>query len=99
MMENSTTFIACLSLVAFVVSVITELTKNISFLKKIPTILQVLLLSVLLWVILYFAACDTGYCVFTWYTLVGAIVAGFISAYVSSYGWEKLNEVKGKYFK
>jgi hypothetical protein len=91
--------ITAVGVIAAIVSVITEMTKDIGFLKKIPTILQVIILSVVLWIIAYLAACGAGYATFTWYFLVSAIVAGFITAYVSSYGWEKLNDVFLRYQK
>ena len=79
-----------LGFVAFFVSVITELTKEMTFLKKIPTIWQVVVLSVAIWIVVFFAACSLGYCQREWYLLVGSVMAGFFSAFIASYGWEKL---------
>lgn len=91
--------ITAVGVIAAIVSIITEMTKEIGFLKKIPTILQVIILSVVLWIVAYLAACGMNYITFTWYYLAAAMVAGFITAYVSSYGWEKLNDAFKRYKK
>lgn len=97
--SNTGTIITAIGIIATIVSIITEMTKNIGFLKKVPTILQVIVLSILLWIVFYFAVCGMGYLTFEWFTLVAAVVAGFITAYVSSYGWEKLYDVFKRYKK
>lgn len=96
---NTGVIVTAIGVIAAIVSVITEMTKNIGVLKKIPTILQVIILSILLWIVLYLGVCGAGILVFEWFTLVAAIIAGFITAYVSSYGWEKLNDAFKRYKK
>ena len=91
--------ITAVGVIAAIVSIITEMTKEIGFLKRIPTILQVIILSIALWIATYLATCEMSYITFTWYYLVAVIVAGFITAYVSSYGWEKLNDAFKRYKK
>lgn len=97
--NNVSIIIAAIGIIAAIVSIITELTKDIGFLAKIPTVLQVIVLSVVFWVVLYFAAISANYIVFQWYTLFAALVAGIITAYVSSYGWEKLTDAFKRYKK
>lgn len=99
MFEQSALVISALGVIAFIVSLITELTKEIGFLKKIPTMLQVVVLSIILWIVFYLALCTSGTYTFVWYMLICAVVAGFISAYIASYGWEKLSEIYSKYVK
>ena len=96
---NTGVIITAMGVIATIVSIITEMTKEIGFLNKIPTILQVIVLSVVLWVILFFGAVGAGVIAYSWFMLVGAIVAGFITAYISSYGWEKLNDAFKRYKK
>ena len=96
---NTGVIITAMGVIAAIVSVITEMTKEIGFLKKIPTILQVIVLSVVLWVILFFSACGAGTITYSWFMFVASIVAGFITAYISSYGWEKLNDALKRYKK
>lgn len=97
--NNATIIVTAIGVIAFLVSVITELTKNISVLKKIPTVLQVIALSIILWIVLYMGACSAGYLAFDWFMLIASIIAGFITAYVSSYGWEKLTDAFKRYNK
>ena len=97
--NNSAIIVAAMGIIAAIVSIITEMTKNIGYLKKIPTILQVIVVSVVLWVLLYTALISAGVFVFEWFMLVAAIIAGVITAYISSYGWEKLNDVFKRYKK
>lgn len=99
LVENSGAIVAVIGAIAALVSIITEMTKNIGFLKKIPTILQVIVISIVLWIVLYLGLCSAGYLIFQWYMLVVSVVAGFISAYVSSYGWEKLADAFSRYKK
>ncbi len=96
---NTGVIITAMGVIAAIVSVITEMTKEIGFLSKIPTMLQVIVLSVALWVIFYFGACGMGTVTYSWFMLVASIVAGFITAYISSYGWEKLNDAFNRYKK
>lgn len=98
-MNNVSVIITLIGVIATLVSIITEMTKDIGFLKKIPTILQVIVLSIIFWIILYASVCSAGYLVFEWFMLMAAIIAGFITAYVSSYGWEKLSDAFKRYQK
>lgn len=90
---NLTTLIMVISALAFIVSVFTEVTKNISIFKKIPTDLQVLTVSVLLTVLSYFAYASYSNGKITWYYIVGAIVIGLFVAFVAMYGWDKFRQL------
>jgi hypothetical protein len=83
--------IAVISLLAFLVSLITEVIKNLGFMRKIPTNIVVLVLSVGLCLIAYLAYCSICECRIYWYSIIGSILGGFIVAYVATYGWEKLH--------
>ena len=48
---------AMIGVLALIVSIITELTKNIGFLARIPTVLQVVVTAVVLSVVMYCAQC------------------------------------------
>ena len=53
--NNLVTVLAIIGVMAFLVSVITEVTKGIGFLSKVPTDVQVIVLSVVLCLLAYFA--------------------------------------------
>lgn len=77
----------------FMVMVITQVTKNISFLKKVPTDLYVIVLSFVLCTVSYFAYISYFEQPFVWYFLAGAMLCSFIIAFLVMYGWAKLKEL------
>ena len=85
--------VAVLGVLAFVVSVITELIKNLGKLYDIPTDAVVIVLSEVLSIVAFFGYNTYAARVFVWYELVAAIIAGFIVAFISMYGWDKLTEL------
>ena len=88
---------AALGALAMLVSVITEVVKNVGVLKKLPTDLLVLVLSVGLCVAAYFAA--AGHYGFggAWYMVLGAAAAGFVVAFIAMFGWEKLGALRQRF--
>ena len=77
----------------FVVSVITEVIKGIGVFKKIPTDIVVIILSMVLTVVAFFAYAQYASLVGTWYLIVAAIIGGFFVAFIAMYGWSKLKEL------
>ena len=80
LVEHSATILAVLCAICILVSVITEFTKEIGFLKKIPTDLQVLVLSMIVCIIGFFAFISWKNIPFMWYYLVAIIFSSFIVA-------------------
>lgn len=88
-----TQLITVIGVLAFIISVITEVTKNVSFLAKIPTQLQVIVLSLVICVAGLFAwSSYSGFTVY-WYYVVGVLILAFIVALVTIEGWEKVTEI------
>jgi hypothetical protein len=87
------------SVLAFVVSVIVELTKNLPGLSKIPTDIEVVVLSVVITVAALFAYASYSSLVVLWYMVVGAVLCGFFVAFVAMFGWEKLTTLWGRFKK
>lgn len=84
-------------ILAFVVSVIIEVIKNVSFLKNIPTDLVVIVLSEVLTVLLSLAYMSYHGIAVTWYLVVGSFIAGFFVAFVAMYGWDKITELYSRF--
>ena len=84
-------------ILAFVVSVIIEVIKNVSFLKNIPTDLVVIVLSEVLTVLSFLAYMSYAAIAITWYLVVGAIIAGFFVAFIAMYGWDKFTELYDRF--
>ena len=77
-------------ILAFLVSVIVEVTKELPWFKKLPTDLMVIVLAIVLTVLAFFAYMSYMSLAITWYFVVGAIIAGFFVAFIAMFGWEKL---------
>lgn len=84
------TILAVIGLLALIVSVVTEVTKGVPILAKIPTNVQVIVLSITLTLVAYFAYVSYSGTAVVWYYVVATLLAGFIVAYVVMYGWDKL---------
>lgn len=84
------TILAVIGILALIVSIITEVTKGVAVLSKIPTNLQVIVLSITLTLVAYFAYITYSGSEIIWYYIVADIIAGFTVAYVTLYGWDKL---------
>jgi hypothetical protein len=78
---------------AFLVSVTTELTKGLGFLAKIPTNLQVIVTSLALCLISYFAYTSIASVPLLWYCVVGAIIGSFIISLISIRGWKVVIDI------
>lgn len=85
--------IAIIGVLAFLVSVITQVFKGVSVLSKIPTDILVFILSIGLTVVVFIAYMQYIQQAILWYMILAAIIAGFIVAFVAMYGWEKFSEL------
>lgn len=83
--------VAAVAILAFVVSAIIEVIKNIGPLKNVPTDAVVIVLSMVITVAAYFGLISYYGRIFVWYELALAIIGSFIVAYVAMFGWEKLS--------
>ena len=91
--ETLPQLMAAIGALAFVVSVITEVIKGIGVMKKVPTDIVVIVLSMVLTVAAFFAYAQYAALVVTWYWAVAALICGFFVAFIAMYGWSKLNEL------
>lgn len=80
-------------ILATVVQVITELTKEIGPLKKTSTELQVILTSLMLTPVTMIALAQYYKVKVEWFMVFASFIAAFIIAYVAMYGWEKLSGI------
>ena len=91
------TIILAIGVLAFCVSVITEVFKGVGLLAKIPTDALVLVLSLALTITAFVAYMQYIQQAILWYMILAAIMAGFLVAFVAMYGWEKLTELWGRF--
>ena len=88
--NNIVIVLSLIGVLAFLVSVITEVTKNIGFLEQIPTDMQVIFMSIVLCQWLYFTYVSYMGIGIRWFYIVGCLIAAFIVSFVAMYGWDKL---------
>lgn len=91
--ETLSQLVVAIGALAFVVSVITEVIKGIGVMKKVPTDIVVIILSMVLTVVALFAYAQYAALVVAWYWVVAALICGFFVAFIAMYGWSKLNEL------
>lgn len=97
--ENSVLLIGILGALAFAVSLVVEVLKELPGIKKIPTKLFVVIISLIVTVVaLCIYSAIKGIAVL-WYHIVLAVFAAFVVAYISMYGWDTLNELKDRFIK
>ncbi len=99
LLQNLTLIMAVVGVLAFVVSVITQVFKGVGVLAKIPTDILVFALSIALTVVAYVAYMDYIQQTVIWYMFVVAVIAGFLVAFVAMYGWEKISELWKRFYK
>ena len=84
-------FLSFVCFFPFFFSVITQLI-NVFF-KNVPTDFVVFVLSIALTVTAFIAYMQYIKSEMLWYMIVASVIAGFIVAFVSMFGWEKLSEL------
>lgn len=87
---NLEMLLSVMGALVFLVNVIVEVTKNLYPLNQVHTNYYVTGLSIVLTVLIYFSYISYSGRKFIWYYLVAAIILGFLVAYVSMLGWDKL---------
>lgn len=89
--------VSAVGALAFVVSVITEVTKRLPGFNKIPTDLEVLVLSISLTTLSFMAYVSYTAKSASWYLVVGSVIAGFFVAFIAMYGWSKLTDLYSRF--
>lgn len=93
LIANMTLILAIIGAIAFLVSVITQVIKNISIFNKVPTDIIVFILSIGITVTAFIAYMQYIHMTILLYMILAAIMAGFIVAFVAMFGWEKLSDL------
>lgn len=99
LLTNMTILLGVIGILAFAVSIIVQVFKGVSFLKKIPTDILVFVLSIGLTVTAFVAYMQYIQQTILWYMILAAILAGLLVAFVAMYGWEKVSELWKRFYK
>lgn len=95
-MEIVTYALIAIGVTAFIVSVITQAIKEMPILKKIPTNVVVLVLSLILCPVEVVVLCQYYNIVILWYYIFASFIAAFIVYLVATGGWERVTELWNK---
>lgn len=82
-----------IGVLAFLVSVITQVIKEIPFLKKFQTNAVALVLSLILCPLAVIILCVYLKARLLWYYIVGSLIAAFIVYLVATGGWERVSKM------
>lgn len=97
--EYSTAIIGILGVLAFAVSLITELLKDMPGIKKMPTKAFVIIVSLIVTVAALLIYAAYAHIVLLWHYVALAVFAAFVVAYIAMYGWDTLKELKDRFVK
>lgn len=93
LMQLLTYLLIAIGAAAFLVSAITQVIKDMPYLKKIQTNVVALVVSLIMCPIAVIIACQYFNIVITWYYIFASFIAAFIVYLVSTGGWEKVSEM------
>lgn len=98
-LTNVSELLTVVAVICTLISVITEFTKEIGVLKRIPTDLQVLVISIIICTIVYFAYLSYTKITFVWYYLVAVFFGSFVVAIICTRGWDYLINIWKRFFR
>ena len=99
LLTNMSMILLVAAAICTLVSIITEFTKEIGILNRIPTDLQVLVLSIIICTIVFFAYISYAKISFVWYYLVATIFAAFVIAIICIKGWDYLIGIWKRFYR
>lgn len=99
LITNMTLLLGVIGILAFAVSVVVQVFKGVSVLKKIPTDILVFVLSIGLTVTAFVAYMQYVQQTILWYMIIASILAGLLVAFVAMYGWEKVSELWKRFYR
>lgn len=91
LLQYLTYALIAIGVLAFLVSVVTQVIKEMPGLKNIQTNLVALSASVILCLLAVIIFCLYFQYIIMWYYLAGAVIAAFIVYMVATGGWEKIS--------
>lgn len=93
LMQYVTLALIVIGALAFLVSVITQVIKEMPWISKIQTNAVALVISLILCPLAVVILCIWLGITIVWYYIIGAVIAAFIVYLVATGGWEKVSEM------
>lgn len=98
-MDKLAILLLVVAAICTLITVITEFTKEVGILKKIPTSFQVLLTSIIICEICLFVALSYFDIRLLWYYPVAVLFVAFIIAFICTRGWDYLLEIFKRFYR
>jgi hypothetical protein len=93
MMQYVTYGLALIGALAFLVSIVVQVIKEMPGLNKIPTSIVTLVTSLILCPVALIILCTYYKMVITWYYVFASFLAAFVVYLVATGGWEKVKSI------
>lgn len=93
LMQYITYMLIAIGVLAFLTSIITQVIKEMPWLKNIQTNAVALVIALILCPLAVVILCIYLQITIMWYYIVGAVIAAFIVYLVATGGWEKVSEM------
>lgn len=88
---NWSVVISIVGVLVVLTNIITQVLKKVTW-EKLPTNILVVIISMVLTLVAFFAYCQIKAVAVVWYMVVAAVVLGFMVAYAAMFGFDKLKE-------
>ena len=89
---NLSVILSIVGVLVVLTNIITQVLKKLTW-EKMPTNILVVIISMTLTLVAFFAYCQINAIVITWYMIVAAVILCCIVAYAAMFGFDKLKEV------
>lgn len=93
LIQNVTLLLSAVGVLAFFVSIITQVIKEMPFLKQLQTNVVALAVAMIICPVSVLIACQYYKLPIEWYYIFASFIAAFIVYLVSTGGWEKVAEM------
>ena len=88
---NWSVVISLIGVLVALTNIITQVLKKVTW-EKLPTNILVVIISMVLTLVAFFAYCQIKAVAVVWYMVVATVVLGFMVAYAAMFGFDKLKE-------
>ena len=88
---NWSVVISIVGVLVVLTNIITQVLKKVTW-EKLPTNILVVIISMVLTLVAFFAYCQIKALAVVWYMVVATVVLGFMVAYAAMFGFDKLKE-------
>ena len=89
---NLSVILSIVGVLVVLTNIITQVLKKFTW-EKMPTNILVVIISMALTLVAFFAYCQIKAIAIVWYMVVAAVILGFLVAYAAMFGFDKLKEV------